>query len=97
MAVKEFKIMAKNVPMIKAATQSMRTWFSEDLKKHDQLMTLLDTYHKVHLHDNDNYAEKLTWSLQHCNGKFRDIRHGDGMYWYFEKEEDATMFALKWF
>lgn len=84
------------VPMMKAANQTMRAWFSEDLRKHDQLMTLLDTYHKVHLHDNDNYAEKLTWCLAQCQFKFRDIKHGDGMYWYFESEQDATMFALRW-
>jgi hypothetical protein len=84
------------VPMMRAANQTMRAWYSEDLKKHDDLMTLLDSYHKVHLLDNDNYPEKLTWCFQFCQGKFRDIKHGDGMYWYFQNEEDASMFALKW-
>ena len=88
--------MGHAVPMIKAAKESIRTWYSADLQKHDQLMTLLDTYHKVHLHDNDRYADKLTWCLAHCQSKFRDIKYGDGMYWYFQNEQDATMFALKW-
>lgn len=84
------------VPMMRAANQTARAWYSEDLKKHEKLMTLLDTYHKVHLLDTDNYAEKLTWCLEHCQSKFRDIKNGEGMYWYFEMEEDASMFALKW-
>lgn len=88
--------LSKTVPFIKAATQTMRAWYSEDLNKHDKLMELLDTYHKVHLRDNENYPEKLAWCLEHCQNKFRDIKHGDGMYWYFEKEQDATMFSLKW-
>lgn len=88
--------MGAAIPVIRAAKQSMRAWYSEDLKKHDQLMKLLDTYHKVHLPNNDEYAEKLTWCLAHCQGKFRDLKHGDGMFWYFESEKDATMFGLKW-
>jgi hypothetical protein len=88
--------MSRAIPMMKAADQSMRSWFSEDLKKHDQLMNLLQTYHKVQLSDNERYPEKLTWCLEKCQGKFRDIKHGDGMLWYFELEVDATMFALKW-
>jgi hypothetical protein len=89
-------VISKIVPMMKAMNQTVRAWYSEDLKKHDQLMDLLDTYHKVHLLNNDNYPEKLTWCFQSCQGKFRDIKHGDGMYWYFQNEEDATMFALRW-
>jgi hypothetical protein len=88
--------MRKIVPMMKAANQTMRAWYSEDLKKHDQLMALLNTYHKVQLNDNENYPEKLAWCLEHCRDKFRDIKHGDGMQWYFKREEDATMFALRW-
>lgn len=84
------------VPMMKASNQKMRAWYSEDLKKHDRLMALLETYHKVLLHDNENYPEKLAWCLEHCQSKFRDIKNGEGMYWYFEQEEDASMFALKW-
>lgn len=82
--------------MMKAANQTMRAWYSEDLLKHDQLMSLLSTYFKVHLDSIDEYPEKLTWCFRQCKGKFRDIKHVDGMYWYFEKEEDASLFALKW-
>ncbi len=84
-----------HVPRI-TATPKLRTWYSEDLKKHDRLMELLETYHKVCLPDNDNYPEKLTWCFEHCQSKFRDIKNGDGMYWYFENEQDASMFAMKW-
>lgn len=88
--------MSATIPMMRAANQSMRAWYSEDLKKHDKLMDLLETYHKVRLEDNDRYPEKLTWCLEHCQSKFRDIKHGDGMDWYFELEEDAVVFAMKW-
>jgi hypothetical protein len=86
----------KIVPMMQAMNQTVRAWYSEDLKKHDQLMALLNTYHKVQLNENEQYPEKLAWCLEHCSDKFRDIKHGDGMLWYFKREEDATMFALRW-
>lgn len=82
--------------MMRAANQSIRAWYSEDLKKHDDLMTLLNSYHKVHLLNSASYPEKLTWCFQFCQSKFRDIKHGDGMCWYFQNEEDASLFALKW-
>lgn len=82
--------------MMRSSNQTMRAWYSEDLKKHDQLMALLNTYHKVQLNENETYPEKLTWCLEKCQGKFRDIKYGDGMLWYFELETDATVFALKW-
>jgi hypothetical protein len=87
---------SKIVPMMQAMNQTVRAWYSEDLKKHDQLMALLNTYHKVQLSENEQYPEKLAWCLEHCSDKFRDIKHGDGMLWYFKREEDATMFALRW-
>jgi hypothetical protein len=86
----------KIVPMMKAANQSMRSWYSEDLRKHDQLMNLLETFYKVHLEDNEQYPEKLAWCLKYCQSKFRDIKYGDGMYWYFQSEQDASLFSLKW-
>lgn len=88
--------MSATIPMMRAANQTMRAWYSEDLKKHERLMNLLETYHKVHLEENDRYAEKLTWCLEYTQSKFRDIKHGDGMDWYFELEEDAVVFAMKW-
>jgi hypothetical protein len=89
-------MMSKAVAMIKAANETMRTWYSADLSKHDRLLELLGTYYCVEVENNDEYAEKLTWCLEHCKSKFRDLKHGDGMKWYFENEQDATMFALKW-
>ena len=43
-----------------------------------------------------NYNKMLGWCLEHCQSKFRDIKHGDGMDWYFENDQDASMFAMKW-
>jgi hypothetical protein len=76
----------------------VRAWYSADLRKHEQLMSLLETYHKVRLGEgvDSKYGDMLTWGLEHCQGKFRDIRHSDGLDWYFELEADATLFALKW-
>lgn len=88
--------MTNKMSDMKNNDQSMRAWYSADLKKYDKLMALLETYHKVHLEDDEKYPEKLTWCLEHCQNKFRDIKHGDGMYWYFENEQDASMFAMKW-
>lgn len=91
--------MSKSIPVMRAARQTSRAWYSADLSKHDRLMELLETYHKVHLSANpgsENYGDTLSWCLEHCKGKFRDIKHGDGLDWYFENEEDAAVFALKW-
>jgi len=80
------------------AESKMRAW-SPDLGKHDRLLHLLETYYKIAIDpvsDTNNYGDMLTWCLEHCGGKFRDLKHGDGFIWYFEREEDATMFALRW-
>jgi hypothetical protein len=84
--------------MIRAATNAVRDWYSPDLNKHDRLLELLETYHKVRIEtpDRDTYGDTLAWCLEHCRGKFRDLRYGDSIDWYFEQEEDATMFALRW-
>ena len=74
----------------------VRTHNIVDLSDQEKLMKLLETYHKVVLNDSDDFPAKLTWCLEHCQNKFRDIRTQEGMFWYFEKEEDATLFALKW-
>jgi hypothetical protein len=88
--------MARAVAMIKAANQTMRAWHDTDLSKHDRLLELLGTYHCIEIQNNNDYPEKLAWCLEHCKSKFRDLKHGDGIKWYFESEQDATMFALKW-
>lgn len=74
----------------------IRAYHSADLSKHDKLMKLLETYSKVTLSGNDHYAEKLTWCLENCQFKFRDMKNDEGMCWYFESQNDASLFALKW-
>lgn len=66
------------------------------LTQDDRLMNLLSTYYPVNLDDEDSYSEKLTWCLEHCRHKFRDIKIAKGRVWYFQNEQDASMFALKW-
>jgi hypothetical protein len=44
----------------------------------------------------DDFAEKLTWCLENCQHKFRDLSDSNGRAWYFQNEQDATMFAMKW-
>lgn len=65
------------------------------LKVDQRLMELLGTYSMIVLPDED-FAEKLTWCLEHCQDKFRDLSEQNGRAWYFQNEQDATMFAMKW-
>ena len=81
--------------MIRAA-RKISNFSQTDLSKHDKLMSLLEKYHKVCLNDNDSYPDTLTWCFEHCQGKFRDIKHDNSIIWYFENDEDATLFAMKW-
>jgi hypothetical protein len=67
----------------------------EHLKVDQRLMKLLETYHCIVLKDED-FADKLTWCLEHCHHKFRDLRDPNGRAWYFQNEQDASMFAMKW-
>lgn len=66
-----------------------------DLQQDDRLMKLLETYHPVKLQDED-FPEKLTWCLENCQNKFRDLNIDGYRVWYFENEKDATIFAMKW-
>jgi|MesohylFT_1024984.scaffolds.fasta_scaffold50896_3 hypothetical protein len=66
------------------------------LKADERLMELLGTYHSVHLGNDEDFPEKLTWCLENCQSKFRDLSEIDGRVWYFENEYDATLFAIKW-
>jgi hypothetical protein len=68
----------------------------ETMQKHDKLIELLSHYHSVPTKHSDDYEDKLCWCLEHCEGKFRDMIRNDVRYWYFEKENDATLFALKY-
>jgi hypothetical protein len=65
------------------------------LNTDERLMNLLSTYHRVKL-DDDDFAERLTWCLENCQNKFRDLSEMGYRAWYFENERDAAMFALKW-
>ena len=67
----------------------------EQLKVDDRLMQLLDTYHVITLKD-DDFSEKLTWCLENCQNKFRDLSDSNGRAWYFQNEQDAMLFAMKW-
>ena len=67
----------------------------EHLKVDERLMELLASYHMIRLPD-DEFSEKLTWCLEHCQCKFRDLSDTGGRVWYFQNEQDAAMFALRW-
>lgn len=67
----------------------------EHLKVDQRLMKLLSTYHAIVLPDGD-FADKLTWCLEHCQHKFRDLSDPNGRAWYFQNEKDAAMFAMRW-
>ena len=66
------------------------------LLEHERLMKILESYHAVRLEKDDDFAEKLTWCLEHCQSKFRDIKESNCRAWYFQKEHDATLFAMRW-
>ena len=67
----------------------------EHLKVDQRLMDLLKTYHVIILKD-DDFADKLTWCLEHCQNKFRDLSDPNGRAWYFQNEKDASLFAMRW-
>ena len=64
--------------------------------RHDRLMELLSTWHHISTRDDEYLGDRLLWCLEHCQGKFRDIKEFDRRVWYFENEQDAALFALKW-
>ncbi len=66
------------------------------LLEHDRLMKILESYHVVRLSEDNDFAEKLTWCMEHCQSKFRDIKESDCRAWYFQNEQDASIFAMKW-
>jgi hypothetical protein len=67
----------------------------EHLNVDERLMELLATYHVIHSQD-DEFSEKLAWCLEHCQNKFRDLSDTNGRAWYFQNEQDAALFALRW-
>ena len=84
--------MGAPVPRIMATPKVVDSHLTKD----EKLMELLSTYHPVSLIDEGNYSERLTWCLEHCQNKFRDIKLARSRVWYFQNEEDATLFAMKW-
>jgi len=62
----------------------------------EKLRKLLESYHPVSTHKDEDFSEKLCWCLEHCQGKFRDLKLLSHRVWYFQIEQDASMFALKW-
>jgi hypothetical protein len=66
------------------------------LLEDDKLMQILQSYHVVRVVNDENFAEKLTWCMEHCQSKFRDIRESNCRAWYFQSEQDATIFAMRW-
>ena len=68
----------------------------DELSEEMKIRALLRTWNPVRSPDDDLFNEKLMWCLQHCDGKFRDLRDMEGRIWYFQNSKDASMFALKW-
>ncbi len=66
------------------------------LLEDDRLMKILESYHVVRIDNDDEFSEKLTWCMEHCQSKFRDIRESNCRAWYFQNEHDASMFAMRW-
>lgn len=66
------------------------------LSQDEKLMNLLNSWHAIPTQEDTKFNERLVWCLEHCQGKFRDIRHFDTRVWYFQNEHDAALFALKW-
>ncbi len=68
-----------------------------DLNQDEKLMQILENFHVIRIENDLDFSEKLSWCLEHCQNKFRDLAVGTGhRAWYFENEQDATMFAMKW-
>jgi hypothetical protein len=67
-----------------------------DLRADERLMEVLDSYHAVHVKNDYDFSEKLTWCLENCQSNFRDLSDSHGRVWYFQNDQDATRFAIKW-
>ncbi len=66
------------------------------LLEDDKLMSILNSYHVVRLGKDDDFNQKLSWCMEYCQNKFRDIRESNCRAWYFQNEQDAAMFAMRW-
>jgi len=66
------------------------------LMQNSKLMDILKDYTVIRMDDED-FNERLTWCMEHCQHQFRDIRENNNCRtWYFQDSEDATIFAMKW-
>ena len=79
----------QRIPVITGFNRKLKT------KPPVEITNALQNYHPVHLED-DEFNQKLCWCLEHCQNKFRDLSDSNGRTWYFENEQDAMMFAIKW-
>jgi hypothetical protein len=61
----------------------------------EELMSVLEQYHVVRVEDSE-FNQKLVWCLANCQKKFRDLSDRNCRAWYFEHEQDAIMFAMRW-
>ena len=65
------------------------------MMSNEKLMEILKNYTVIRMPD-ELFNDKLTWCMEHCQYKFRDIRETNDRAWYFESPTDATIFAIKW-
>lgn len=88
----------KNRTIETKTNYSMAVQYSKDSADftEEKLRKLLESYHPVSTHNDENFNEKLCWCLEHCQGKFRDLKMLSHRVWFFQIEQDASMFALKW-
>lgn len=84
--------------MSQASIPMMRAKKAEHhLMQDERLMQVLENFYTIRLDNDIDFSEKLTWCLEHCQNKFRDLAQGNGCrIWYFENEQDAAMFAMRW-
>ena len=71
-------------------------WLGAVLLEDDKLMKILESYHVVRLDSDNDFNDKLVWCMEYCQSKFRDFRESNCRAWYFQNEQDASMFAMKW-
>jgi hypothetical protein len=75
----------------------IRDQISTPESRHDDLMRLLSGWHQIRIrYDKNDIGDQLLWCFEHCQGHFRDLQQFDEKIWYFENEQDAALFALKW-
>jgi hypothetical protein len=70
---------------------------SRSFASDERLMNLLESWKSVQLPIcHEEFNDMLLWCLEHCQNKFRDMPSGQIRTWYFENDQDLTMFLLKW-